>query len=140
MRNLTKRPISALRGAGFNTIALLFLVAVLLPVGPVKSQAPGRADDIGKKLEKLTEEVEDLKGKLKKLKDDKSAESLITLGGVELKLGGKAEFNFLDSGNDFSMQDLGADFIPEHEDPHMELQRLRLAPVFDLNRWVKIQS
>ena len=140
MRNLTKRPIFALRGAGFNTIALLFLVAVLLPVGPVKSQVPGRADDIGKKLAKLTEEVEDLKGKLKKLKDDKSAESLITLGGVELKLGGKAEFNFLDSGNDFSMQDLGADFIPEHEDPHMELQRLRLAPVFELNRWVKIQS
>ena len=38
MRNLTKRPIFALRGAGFNTIALLFLVAVLLPVGPLKSQ------------------------------------------------------------------------------------------------------
>ena len=164
MRNLTRKPGSAWQGVAFNAAALLFLAVAFLPAGPVKSQAPDEAKDIEKKLEflpvepvkskapkkgtkdiekkldELAEEVKDLKGKLKKLKDDKSAESLLTLGDVDLKLGGKVEFNFLDSGDDEMEIQGGPVFTSEYMDPHLELQRFRLAPVFELNRWVKIQA
>lgn len=118
----------------------MFFAAWFIPVSPAFSQVPGRADEIEKKLEDLTKEVEQLKGKLKKLKDDKSAESLLTLGDVELMLGGKIEFNFLFPQEDVSLQDFGAGFLTEQVDPHLELQRLRLSPVFALNRWVQVQS
>ena len=128
--------------AGRMSVAatLLFTIA-LAPLGLVISQDAAPKAGVQEQLEKLSEEVDDLKAKLKKLKDDKSADSLVTLGGGELRLGGKVELNFLDSQNDDHLSDeLGSNFVPEHLDPHLELQRLRLAPVFVLNRWIKVQS
>lgn len=125
---------------GFCVVAALFFAAWFIPAAPASSQEPGQADEFQNKLDKLTEEVDDLKDKLKKLKDDKSAESLLTFGNVELRLGGKVEFNFLVPQEDVSLQDLGAGFLTERVDPYMELQRLRLSPVFALNRWIRVQS
>lgn len=119
---------------------LLFTIA-FAPMGLALSQDAVPEAGVREQLEKLSEEVDDLKAKLKKLKDDKSADSLVTLGGGNLRLGGKVELNFLDSQNDDHLSDaLGSNFVPEHLDPHLELQRLRLAPVFALNRWIKVQS
>ncbi len=119
--------------------ALLFAMILGLQV-PVLSQDDAAKGGVEEELKKLGEEIDELKEKIKKLKDDKSADSLVTLGGGDLRLGGKVELNFIDSQNDLSLDGLGGGFAPEHLDPHLELQRLRLTPVFLLNRWIKVQS
>ena len=119
--------------------ALLFAMVLGLQV-PVLSQDDAAKGGVEEELKKLGEEIDELKEKIKKLKDDKSADSLVTLGGGDLRLGGKVELNFIDSQNDLSLDHLGGGFAPEHLDPHLELQRLRLTPVFLLNRWIKVQS
>ncbi len=120
-------------------VALLLTMVLGFQV-PVLSQDDAAKDSVQDELEKLGNEIDELKEKIKKLKDDKSADSLVTLGGGDLRLGGKVELNFIDSQNDLSLNDEGADFAPEHLDPHLELQRLRLTPVFLLNRWIKLQG
>ena len=115
-------------------VALLLTMVLGFQV-PVLSQDDAAKDSVQDELEKLGNEIDELKEKIKKLKDDKSADSLVTLGGGDLRLGGKVELNFIDSQND---QEGG--FASEHLDPHLELQRLRLTPVFLLNRWIKVQS
>lgn len=127
-------------GRGGFLLVAAFLVALIITPAPAWSQAPAKGADLEKRLEDLGEEVEKLKGKLKKLKDDKSAETLLTLGGVGMRLGGKIEFNFLAPEEDNSLQGLGAGFTTGQVDPHLELQRLRLSPSFELNRWIQIQS
>ncbi|MEC9352766.1 MAG: hypothetical protein VYD81_05580, partial [Planctomycetota bacterium] len=141
MRNIAMKPVyNCLIGRMSVAATLLFTIA-FAPMGLALSQDAVPEAGVREQLEKLSEEVDDLKAKLKKLKDDKSADSLVTLGGGELRLGGKVELNFLDSQNDDHLSDaLGSNFVPEHLDPHLELQRLRLAPVFALNRWIKVQS
>ena len=120
--------------------AALLLAMTLGLQTPVLSQDEVAKGGVEEELKKLGEEIDELKEKLKKLKAEKSADSLVTLGGGDLRLGGKVELNFLDSQNDLSLDGLGGGFAPEHLDPHIELQRLRLTPVFLLNRWIKVQS
>jgi hypothetical protein len=84
-------------------------------------------------VKKLKKEVEDLKGtEEKKPADTKGDETkglfangILTLGGVKLKLGGKAEILFIDSQSEHDSI-VGSTEAP---DPRFDIDKLRLAPV-----------
>ena len=61
---------------------------------------------------------------------------VLTIGGVKLRLGGKAEFLFIDSAN----EDDPVVGETDEPDPHFEVDRLRLEPRLDFNREISIHS
>ena len=79
------------------------------------------------------------KKKVDKAEEADKSESLITLGGVDLRLGGKLELNFLKSENG-GFSPLGAGGITQEPDPHLELQRFRLEPELDFNRHLRVRG
>ena len=74
-------------------------------------------------------------------KDEREDEFLfsggvLTIGGVKLRLGGKAEFLFIDSAS----EDDPVVGETDEPDPHFEVDRLRLEPRLDFNREISIHS
>src|SRR5688572_14881942 len=61
---------------------------------------------------------------------------VLTIGGVKLRLGGKAEFLFIDSAS----EDDPVVGETDEPDPHFEVDRLRLEPRLDFNREISIHS
>jgi len=118
---------------------LLLAVAVLCVSGQAYGQFPSpseRIDDLEKRVEELEEELKGIEKDDKK-KDKMFSGGVLTLGGSKLRFGGKAEFNFIDSESE-SFAPLGADGITRNADPHLEVQRLRIVSVLDLNRWISV--
>ena len=102
-----------------------------------------RESALEQRLDELEDEVKDLKKDLKDVKKDageKFADGILTLGGgAELRFGGKIELLFLDSEDDV-LTGLGAGFVTDEPEAHLELQRLRLEPVIDFNRWISARG
>ena len=88
MRNIAMKPVYNWLVGRISVAATLLFTIALAPMGLVLSQDAAPEAGVQEQLERLSEEVDDLKAKLKKLKEDKSADSLVTLGGGELRLGG----------------------------------------------------
>jgi hypothetical protein len=133
-------------------LAMLLLAVSLLAAAPrrLAAQFPSTADRLQeleekvKKLESKTkkqeEELDEAKAILdtKKSSGDKDffSDGVFTIGGVKLKLGGKAEILFIDS----QSEDDPVVGSTNEPDPHFELNRLQLSPVFILNREISVHA
>lgn len=63
------------------------------------------------------------------------ARGIVTLGGAELRLGGKLEINFVDTENE---EDPIFGGPTDNPDPHLLFDRLRLEPVIDVGRGLEV--
>lgn len=94
-----------------------------------------RLDELQGKVERLEEE-DGAKGKRKKKDKDLFADGLLTLGGVELSFGGKAEILLIDAQNEENPI-VGS---TESPDPHLKLNKLRIASDIRFNRNFDLHS
>ncbi len=62
---------------------------------------------------------------------DEYAKGIVTIGGAELKLGGKIELNFVDTQNESASLPGGP---TDNPDPHLIFDRLRIEPELDIGR------
>jgi len=129
-------------GACLPLICTLVLILASSIHGQIKSPSEEirdlkrRLDELQDKVEQLGEEG-DAKDKRKKKKDqDLFAGGLLTLGGLQLRLGGKAEILLIDSQNERDPV-VGS---TDNPDPHLELNKLRIAPQIRFNRNIDLRS
>jgi len=122
------------------------LVGVLVALVVIASSLRAVAQDdpsgerLAGRLAKLEEEVSELHEDNKDREEADFADGVLTLGGgSKLRLGGKLELLAIDS-EDGAVTSLGPTFATDEPDLHLLLQRLRLAPVFDLNRWISARG
>src|SRR5262245_42888993 len=132
----------------------VFSLAVPAPL-PAKIKSPAeRIEDLEKKIEGLEDKVQELEkeqaaGSKEKEKEKEKAAGggtkeeenlfsggVLTIGKVKLRLGGKAEFLFIDTQSENDPV-LGATDEP---DPHFEVNRLRLEPRLDFNREISLHA
>jgi hypothetical protein len=145
---MKQAPSSAARKARpfSGRLVLPFSIAFLLGGAPVLAQLKSpsdRLDDLEKQVARQEKELAKLREERKEAKKKEEAEvlpgGLLTLGGVKLRLAGKAELLFVDSEEDF-FAPLGANGFTREPDPHLIFQRLRLEPLFELNRWISLRA
>jgi hypothetical protein len=118
-----------------------FIATVSSPTAFAQDDQPGVSK--GNVVDRLAQ-IEDDVDELKKDKNDRDegnfADGILTLGGgSQLRFGGKVEMLLIDSDDD-AVPTLGPTFATDEPDAHLVLQRLRLAPVFDLNRWISVKA
>lgn len=110
------------------------LVAQVKSVSERLKDAEDRLKDLEARDKKRNKELDEVKAALgqKKKSDDKGfyADGVLTLGGVKLKLGGKAELLFIDSESERD----GVVGSTENPDPRFEINRLRLSPTLLFNK------
>lgn len=145
-----QRPPSALCPRPCLLAALLSLLA---PLGSVPAMAQDKAtaarlDELEKETAKLKKDVKTLKEENNRLQDaaginlkkDEKPELLsrgvLTLGGVKLRLGGRAEIQLIDSQSE-SDPVVGKTQFP---DPRLKIGRLRLEPELELSRVLSLHS
>lgn len=126
------------------------VAAILLAGGSLSAQVKSTAE----RIRDLEEENAKMKSKLKKVEDrlekveateqvspkDKKepfySDGVLTIGGIKLRFGGKAEILFIDSQSERDTT-VGP---TERPDPHFELNRLRLSPELLFSKEVSIES
>jgi hypothetical protein len=136
----------ALRPAWFLGTSAFCLALSLVPAASwaqLKSPAE-RLDELEKKVSEQDAAIallrEELAKKPKAEDPDLFAGGVLTVGNVKLRLGGKVEVLLIDSESE-SFAPLGpVDGVTDEPDAHLELQRLRLVPVLELNREISIRS
>lgn len=124
---------------------LALLISLLGSRAPAQLPSPSeRIDSLETEIEELKEDLETLRKGFDKLEeqtdpDEIEAATLLTVGETKLQLGGKAEILFIkNESGEFAP--LGADGFTENPDPYLRAQRLRLVPVFRLNRWIRLHA
>ncbi len=113
-----------------------------------KDEATGEGD-LQERIRALEKRVRDLEkdavaGMSKKDLDDKIEDEIekhfsrgvLTIGGAELRLGGKLEINFVDTENENDPIRGSTD----NPDPHFDFDRIRLEPVLDVGRKMEIRA
>ncbi|MBN1441552.1 MAG: hypothetical protein JXA90_02535 [Planctomycetes bacterium] len=127
-----------LRAASLFSLAAALFLCGAPAFGQIKSPAE-RIDELEAKVAKMEK-------KLKSVPDEKEIETIVedsyskgtlTFGGAELRFGGQLEILLIDAEDDL-FAPLGADGGTEEPDPHIEIQRLRLEPELELNRWINV--
>lgn len=99
-------------------------------------------EDLRRRLDDLEKEVRDGQAETESGKEDKEeddsffATGIISLGGVELELGGKAEFLLIDSQNENDPV-VGS---TDNPDPRFEIDRFRLEPRISFSKTISLDS
>ncbi len=130
LRSVTKLVIVALVLTSVTAHAQTRFPSPTQRIRDLEKRLTERIDELEKEVERLEDEKLDAKGKKG---GDLFSDGIVTIGDVELKLGGKIELLYIDT-------DSGSDAVfgrADEPDPHFELQRLRLAPRLRFNRHIE---
>jgi len=127
--------------------ALLPMALFAFACGPLRAQDEAGPDELSREtleqrlleLEKRLEELEDdtkTPGKKKSKKKEKPffSDGIATVGGAEIKIGGKIELNLIDA------QAERSPFPTDNPDTYLDFDRIRLEPELDIGRGLSFHS